>query len=45
MIAAWSVDRLGRSLQHLIGFLNELQGKREAEAVQGLKCQGMRASI
>src|SRR5215831_14406300 len=25
MIAAWSVDRLGRSLQHLVGFLTELQ--------------------
>ena len=25
MIAVWSVDRLGRSLQHLVGFLNELQ--------------------
>src|SRR6516165_3365906 len=25
MIAAWSVDRLGRSLRHLVGFLNELQ--------------------
>src|SRR6516162_11209121 len=25
MISAWSVDRLGRSLQHLVGFLNELQ--------------------
>src|ERR1700752_928148 len=25
MIAAWSVDRLGRSLQDLVGFLNELQ--------------------
>jgi DNA invertase Pin-like site-specific DNA recombinase len=25
MVAAWSVDRLGRSLQHLVGFLNELQ--------------------
>jgi DNA invertase Pin-like site-specific DNA recombinase len=25
MIAAWSVDRLGRSLQNLVGFLNELQ--------------------
>jgi len=24
MIAAWSVDLLGRSLQHLVGFLNEL---------------------
>ena len=24
MVAAWSVDRLGRSLQHLVGFLNEL---------------------
>ena len=26
VIAAWSVDRLGRSLQDLIGFLGELQG-------------------
>ena len=26
-IAAWSVDRLGRSLQHLVGFLNELHAK------------------
>ena len=25
MVAAWSVDRLGRSLQDLIGFLSELQ--------------------
>jgi DNA invertase Pin-like site-specific DNA recombinase len=25
MVAAWSMDRLGRSLQHLVGFLNELQ--------------------
>jgi DNA invertase Pin-like site-specific DNA recombinase len=25
MIAAWSVDRLGRSLQHLVGFLTELK--------------------
>jgi DNA invertase Pin-like site-specific DNA recombinase len=25
MIAAWSVDRLGRSMQDLVGFLNELQ--------------------
>src|SRR5215216_450927 len=25
MIAAWSVDRLGRSLQDLVAFLNELQ--------------------
>ncbi len=25
MIAAWSVDRLGRSLQHLVGLLEELQ--------------------
>lgn len=28
LIAAWSVDRLGRSLQDLITFLGELQGKR-----------------
>jgi DNA invertase Pin-like site-specific DNA recombinase len=26
MVAAWSVDRLGRSLQHLVGFLEELAG-------------------
>src|SRR5215510_3244683 len=26
-VAAWSVDRLGRSLQDLVGFLGELQGK------------------
>jgi DNA invertase Pin-like site-specific DNA recombinase len=24
LVAAWSVDRLGRSLQHLVGFLDEL---------------------
>jgi DNA invertase Pin-like site-specific DNA recombinase len=28
MVAAWSVDRLGRSLQDLVGFLAELQGSR-----------------
>jgi len=28
MLAAWSVDRLGRSLQHLVGFLSELHSKR-----------------
>ena len=28
MIAAWSVDRLGRSLQDLLSFLLELQSKR-----------------
>ncbi len=27
MIAAWSVDRLGRSLQDLVGVLNELRAK------------------
>ncbi len=27
MVAAWSVDRLGRSLQDLIGTLNELRAK------------------
>jgi DNA invertase Pin-like site-specific DNA recombinase len=27
MVAAWSVDRLGRSLQDLVGFLNELHSK------------------
>jgi DNA invertase Pin-like site-specific DNA recombinase len=26
VVAAWSVDRLGRSLQHLVGFLDELHG-------------------
>jgi DNA invertase Pin-like site-specific DNA recombinase len=28
LVAAWSVDRLGRSLQDLIGFLNELHAKK-----------------
>jgi DNA invertase Pin-like site-specific DNA recombinase len=27
MVACWSVDRLGRSLQHLIGFLGEINAK------------------
>jgi len=27
LVAAWSVDRLGRSLQHLLSFLAELQAK------------------
>jgi DNA invertase Pin-like site-specific DNA recombinase len=26
LVAAWSVDRLGRSLQHLVAFLDELHG-------------------
>jgi DNA invertase Pin-like site-specific DNA recombinase len=28
MVAAWSVDRLGRSLQDLVAFLGEMNGKR-----------------
>lgn len=28
IVAAWSVDRLGRSLQDLVTFLNELHGKK-----------------
>jgi DNA invertase Pin-like site-specific DNA recombinase len=28
VIAAWSVDRLGRSLQDLVGFLSEIHSKR-----------------
>jgi len=27
MVAAWSVDRLGRSLQDLVGFLSDVQAK------------------
>lgn len=27
MVASWAVDRLGRSLQHLIGFLTEINAK------------------
>ena len=27
MVAAWSVDRLGRSLQHLVGVLSDLQAR------------------
>src|SRR5207245_10844340 len=30
LIAAWSVDRLGRSLQHLLAFLSELKAKNVA---------------
>ena len=28
MVAAWSVDRLGRSLQDLVSFLGDLQSKK-----------------
>lgn len=28
MVAAWSVDRLGRSLQDLVGFLTDIQTRR-----------------
>jgi len=28
LVAAWSVDRLGRSLQHLVSFLDEIHGHR-----------------
>jgi len=28
VIMAWSVDRLGRSLRHLVGFLDEIHAKR-----------------
>ncbi len=28
MVLSWSVDRLGRSLQHLVGFLADLQDKK-----------------
>jgi DNA invertase Pin-like site-specific DNA recombinase len=28
IVLAWSVDRIGRSLQHLVGFLDELHAKR-----------------
>jgi DNA invertase Pin-like site-specific DNA recombinase len=28
LIACWSVDRLGRSLQHLVGFLGEINERR-----------------
>jgi DNA invertase Pin-like site-specific DNA recombinase len=28
ILAAWSVDRLGRSLQHLVSFLDEIHSKR-----------------
>ncbi len=38
MVAAWSVDRLGRSLQELVGILNEL---REREVDLYLHQQGL----
>jgi DNA invertase Pin-like site-specific DNA recombinase len=28
ILAAWSVDRLGRSLQHLVSFLDEIHSRR-----------------
>ena len=28
VVMAWSVNRLGRSLQHLVGFMNELRDLR-----------------
>src|SRR5262245_46120702 len=33
MIAAWSVDRLGRSLQHLVAFLGEVHASRESISI------------
>jgi DNA invertase Pin-like site-specific DNA recombinase len=27
MVAAWAVDRIGRNLEHLVGFMNELRAK------------------
>ena len=38
LVAAWSVDRLGRSLQELVGFLSEL---REREVDLYLHQQGL----
>jgi predicted site-specific integrase-resolvase len=35
MIAAWSVDRLGRSLQDLVSFLNELQALQSVPSTTG----------
>ena len=32
MMAAWSVDRLGRSLQHLIAFLGELYSIQQPQS-------------
>ena len=28
LIMVWAIDRLGRSIQHLVGFMNELQSLR-----------------
>ena len=28
LVAAWSIDRIGRNLQHLVGFVNDLRAQR-----------------
>jgi len=42
MVAAWSVDRLGRSLQHLVGFLNGLQALNCNLYLHQRPCSGYR---
>ena len=42
LIAAWSVDRLGRSLQHLVGFLNGLQALNCNLYLHQRPCSGYR---
>jgi DNA invertase Pin-like site-specific DNA recombinase len=37
VIMAWSLDRLGRSLQHLVLFLNEIRAKGVDTATPGVK--------
>jgi hypothetical protein len=43
MVMAWSVDRLGRSLQDLVGFLSELHAlKIDLLARRARHCQTVR---
>jgi hypothetical protein len=44
MVMAWSVDRLGRSLQDLVGFLSELRFIRLASLAGCLWIWGGRAA-
>ena len=37
MVASWSVDRLSRSLSHLVTFLGEIHGKVQADEQDGIE--------
>src|SRR5258705_6097462 len=45
LVMAWSVDRLGRSLQDLIGFLSELHALIENRNTTGLAAMDLLAAL